>query len=95
MVAAVTPGRGGLAEHEHERLYPLWTAYKSLQDARRAIRAARTDALTAAMRLDGARALDSRELADKLADALAHVERLGFIVRGDLAELEGAKGASL
>ena len=44
----------------------------------------RLDALTAATALSGARANRARELADKLADALAHCERLTFIVEGDL-----------
>jgi hypothetical protein len=44
----------------------------------------RLDALTAATALSGVRANRTHELADKLADALAHCERLAFIVEGDL-----------
>ncbi|BBZ12066.1 hypothetical protein [Mycobacterium branderi] len=44
----------------------------------------RRDALTAATALSGVRANRAYELADKLADVLAHCERLSFIVEGDV-----------
>jgi hypothetical protein len=75
-----------------EKNYTLSLAFRSLQDCRRSILVARVDALTAAIRLHGARAARSRELADKLGDALAHVEHLTVVVEGDLRaeEVEGS-----
>lgn len=59
-------------------------ALDALERCRMNLRAAHIDAVTAAARLIGARHLRADELAEKLADALAHVERLSFIVLGDL-----------
>lgn len=59
-------------------------ALAALKDVRSALKTGRLDARTAANNLSGARANRARELEDKLADALAHAERLVFVVTGDL-----------
>lgn len=60
------------------------TALNALRSCRSLLLEIRRDALTAATALSGARANRACELADKLADAQAHCERLAFIVEGDL-----------
>lgn len=59
-------------------------ALNALRSCRSLLLEIRRDALTAATALSGARANRACELADKLADAQAHCERLAFIVEGDL-----------
>ncbi len=59
-------------------------ALAALRGCQAQLRAAYLDADTAAPHLTGARAARAGELADKLADAIAHTERLIFIVTGDL-----------
>lgn len=65
------------------------TALKALRDCRSSLVAARLDALIAATNLAGARAERATELAEKIADALAHCERLAFIVEGDIRADQG------
>jgi hypothetical protein len=54
-----------------------------LRECRSDLLCARVSALQAQVSLSGARAQRARELSAKLADALAHVERLMFFVEGD------------
>lgn len=60
------------------------TALNALRCCRSGLLEIRLDALAAATSLSGARANRARELAEKVADVLAHCERLTFIVEGDL-----------
>jgi hypothetical protein len=59
-------------------------ALDELRDTRGDLLCARFSALQAQVSLSGARAERARELTDKIADALAHVERLMFFVEGDV-----------
>lgn len=59
-------------------------ALDRLQTCRADLVAAHGDALDAVALLAGARATRAVELADKIADAIAHCERLAFIVEGDV-----------
>jgi hypothetical protein len=59
-------------------------ALAALRGCQAQLRAAYLDAHFAADHLTGARAARAGELADKAADALAHCERLIFVVTGDL-----------
>jgi hypothetical protein len=61
----------------------LALALIALERARTNLRAAHVDAQDVPAYLAGARAARADELAEKLADALAHTERLIFIVTGD------------
>jgi hypothetical protein len=54
-----------------------------LRQTRGDLLCARLSALQAQVNLSGARAQRARELTDKIADALAHCERLMFYVQGD------------
>jgi hypothetical protein len=63
-------------------------APNALRCCRSRLHEIRLDALTAATALSGARANRTHELADKLADVLAHCERLTFILEGDLCDSE-------
>jgi hypothetical protein len=54
-----------------------------LREARGDLLCARLSALQAQVSLSGARAERASELTEKIADALAHVERLMFYVQGD------------
>lgn len=54
-----------------------------LRETRGDLLCARRSALQAQVSLSGTRAERARELTDKIADALAHVERLMFFVEGD------------
>jgi hypothetical protein len=56
-------------------------ALAQLREIRGDLLCARVSALQVS--LSGARAQRARELTDKIADALAHVERLMFFVEGD------------
>ena len=58
-------------------------ALSALQECRSNIVEARSDATAAAELLADARKARAAELAELLADALAFVERLSFIVEGD------------
>lgn len=60
------------------------TALTALRDCRSSLLTARVDAITAATRLDGARRDRAGKLAEQLAGALAHCERLAVVVEGDL-----------
>jgi hypothetical protein len=62
---------------------PTTIALAALERCRINLRAARVDALDAVLGLPGARAARAAELAENLADALAHAERLCFIVKAD------------
>lgn len=64
------------------------TGLTALDDCRSSLFTARLHALAAADRLAGVRAARAHELSEKLADALVHVERLGFMVEGDI-HIEG------
>jgi hypothetical protein len=59
-------------------------ALAGLRGCQAQLRAANLDAHSAIPHLTGARAARAGELADKLADAIAHTERLIFVVTGDL-----------
>jgi Arc/MetJ family transcription regulator len=59
-------------------------ALAGLRGCQAQLRAAHADAHSALRHLTGARGARAAELADKAADALAHCERLIFIVTGDL-----------
>lgn len=65
------------------------TALDALTRARINIRAARVDALTAAVTLTDARKTRADELAEKLADCLAFVKRLCVVVEGDYRAEQG------
>jgi len=66
-------------------------AHTALLECRSALTTARASALQAETDLVGARARRANELAEKIADAIAHCERLAFFVLGDLrAGLSGA-----
>ena len=54
-----------------------------LRETRGDLLCARFSALEAQVSLSGARAERARELTEKIADALAHAERLLFFVEGD------------
>jgi hypothetical protein len=54
-----------------------------LRETRSDLLCARFSALEAQVNLSGARAERGRELTEKIADALAHCERLLFFVQGD------------
>jgi hypothetical protein len=56
-------------------------ALAQLQEIRGDLRCARVGALQVS--LSGARAQRARELTEKIADAIGHVERLMFFVEGD------------
>jgi hypothetical protein len=58
-------------------------ALTRLERTRQHLRAARVDAQDVPAYLAGARASRADELAEKLADALAHAERLCFICEAD------------
>jgi hypothetical protein len=58
-------------------------ALSKLREARGDLLCARLSALQAQVSLSGARAQRGGELTEKIADALAHVERLMFFVEGD------------
>jgi hypothetical protein len=75
----------GVAHYEGVDLskIPTTTALAALERCRINLRAARVDALYAVPALPGARAARAAELAENLADALAHAERLCFIVEAD------------
>lgn len=59
-------------------------ALAALRGCQAQLRAAYLDAHDAVPHLTAARAARAGELADKLADAIAHTERLIFIVTGDV-----------
>jgi hypothetical protein len=94
--------QGGRAKHElamtdtthHTTPADHRIALSALRGCQAQLRAAYLDAHTAAPHLAGVRAARAGELADKAADALAHCERLIFIVTGDLhADGAGARDA--
>jgi hypothetical protein len=58
-------------------------ALDELRETRGDLLCVRLCALQAQVHLSGARAERARELTDKIADALTHVERLMFFVEGD------------
>jgi hypothetical protein len=58
-------------------------ALSNLRETRGDLLCARVSALQASATLSGARAQRARELSAKIADAIAHVERLAFFVEGD------------
>jgi hypothetical protein len=60
----------------------LSAALDALERCRINIRAARVDAISASVKLAGARQIRADELEELLADALAFVQRLGFCVLG-------------
>jgi hypothetical protein len=59
------------------------SALVSLQDCRRHLANARLEGVQAANHLDGARLARAQQLNEMIADAIAHVERLAFVVEGD------------
>jgi hypothetical protein len=59
-------------------------ALDELRETRGDLLRARFSALQAQVSLSGARAERAHELTDKIADTLAHVERLMFFVEGDI-----------
>lgn len=63
-------------------------ALHALQSCNTCIRFARIDAQTATKHLDGARAKRAAELTEKLADALAFIGRLAFVVEADLRYID-------
>ena len=62
----------------------LTAALDALESAKANIMAARADAITASVKLAGARQRRADELANKLAGCLVHVQRLAVIVLGDI-----------
>jgi hypothetical protein len=62
---------------DRERLAKLWEIRTDLQ-------CARFSALQAQLQMPGDRAERAAELTDKIADALAHCERLMFYVQNDV-----------
>jgi hypothetical protein len=62
----------------------LTIAVTALRGARAHLNAARIEALAATAHLTGARASRAVEGAEKIVDALAHTERVLFVVTGDL-----------
>jgi hypothetical protein len=66
-------------------------ALDALAAAHAALLGAHADAKTAAIRLRDARQVRAVELAEKIADAMAHCERLSFIVVGDLRGAEATQ----
>jgi hypothetical protein len=57
--------------------------HRKLRETRADLLCARLSALQAQVSLSGARAERARELTDKIANAIGHVERLMFYVQGD------------
>lgn len=64
-------------------------ALDALRSCSMDLREVRLDAQTAAATLIGARSERAKELADKIADAIAWCDRLAFIVEGDLRASAG------
>ncbi len=62
----------------------LADAIEGLKAVRIALLSARLDTLTMSRRLSGARLSRAEELGEKVADCIAHCERLAFCVVGDL-----------
>jgi hypothetical protein len=62
----------------------LASALAYLKHASRDLAAAYKDATDAGTRLTGARHARAVQLAEKIADAIAHAQRLAFFVEGDL-----------
>lgn len=60
-------------------------AITSLEQCRMELRAARAEALAAETKLSGVRAARARDLTKQIADAIAYVERLRFVVEADSA----------
>src|ERR1700741_1342940 len=94
--------QGGRAKHElpmtdttyHTAPADYRMALSALRGCQAQLRAAHLHAHTAGSHLTGVRAASARELADEAADALAHCERLIFIVADDLhAGRAGARDA--
>jgi hypothetical protein len=84
MKSARPPTRGGI-EGDVKMLTTTAAgeALSLLRETRGDLLCARIAALQAQVHLSGARAQRARELVEKIADALTHVERLAFFVEGD------------
>jgi hypothetical protein len=84
MKSARPPTRGGI-EGDVKMLTTTAAgeALSKLRETRADLLCARLSASQAQVSLSGARAVRARELTDKIADAIGHVERLMFFVEGD------------